>query len=114
VWLLLPVQIRLLLFALDVTNGSGFIRSKKDRLLGRARFLSYFNSFGIAHDTILLGLPMPQALGDTPAALSAPILGENQIFPHGKMRKSHPNSDSKAITKLPEKEELNGQKVSVS
>jgi hypothetical protein len=62
----------------------------------------------------LLGLPVPQTLGGVPSALSAPILGGNQIFPTEKMRQSRPNSDSKAITNLPEKEELNGQKISVS
>jgi hypothetical protein len=44
---------------------------------------------------------------------SAPILGENPIFPHGKMRQSRPECDSEAITNLPKKEELNGQKISV-
>ena len=114
-------------------------RSKKERFLGRARFLSYFNSAGMKHDkswqvrltktcrwhvlgaesdfrrrrsTDFFRCPTPSV--ERLRRLSSPVPGEKQIFPSEKCGKAALTCDSKAITKLPKKEELNGQKVPVS
>ena len=139
VWLSLTSSNQASAFCLNCHRPLRLWPEKKWKILERARFLSYFNSAGMKHDkswqvrltktcrwhvlgaesdfrrrrsTDFFRCPTPSV--ERLRRLSSPVPGEKQIFPSEKCGKAALTCDSKAITKLPKKEELNGQKVPVS